>query len=117
MLNPPPPISPLSSHFLYLVDLGLGIIHPLFIYPLAPLYHKVKRQNGLAVTDCVIFPTDVSGNMEMQHQDRTKCGIGDKNSSSPMVEPKSSPPQPLSASHLHNTKGLQSITLAMTSAV
>ncbi|GFN78382.1 Pol polyprotein [Plakobranchus ocellatus] len=51
----------------------------------------------------VIFPTDVSGNMEMQHQDRTECGIGDNNSSSPMVEPQSSPPQPSSASHLYNT--------------
>ncbi|GFO20544.1 cathepsin d [Plakobranchus ocellatus] len=45
----------------------------------------------------------MSGNMEMQHQDRTECGIGDNNSSSPMVEPQSSPPQPSSASHLHNT--------------
>ncbi|GFO24396.1 Pol polyprotein [Plakobranchus ocellatus] len=34
----------------------------------------------------VIFPTDVSGNMELQHQDHTECGIGD-NKSSPMVEP------------------------------
>ncbi|GFO15054.1 hypothetical protein PoB_004155900 [Plakobranchus ocellatus] len=50
----------------------------------------------------VIFPTDVSGNMEMQHQDHTECGIGD-NKSSPMVEPQSSPPQPSSASHLQNT--------------
>ncbi|GFN76076.1 hypothetical protein PoB_000258200, partial [Plakobranchus ocellatus] len=47
----------------------------------------------------VIFPTDVSGNMEMQHQDRTECGIGDNNSSSPMGEPQSSPPQP----RLHHT--------------
>ncbi|GFO05741.1 hypothetical protein PoB_003224600 [Plakobranchus ocellatus] len=41
--------------------------------------------------------------MEMQHQDHTECGIGDNNSSSPMVEPQSSPPQPSSASHLQNT--------------